>query len=178
MFPHFLDSRLADGSDVLALRACCLLPPGRFLVLISVWSWVGRRVLVQLEWIDQLKNPMTSSGIEPVTFRSTNCYICLLARPHNSMFILTSSLLLSLCCTRIVILQSDLLSLQRKWANTMLDHKLTSQRLANADVPLNTHLPHTHTRNSIAMIFYQKKCKLYEQTELQSHYHLSNLHSL
>jgi hypothetical protein len=45
-----------------ALRAGRPLPPGRFLVFISVRSWVGPRAIVQLEGLGQLKNPMTSSG--------------------------------------------------------------------------------------------------------------------
>jgi hypothetical protein len=34
--PHFLDNRLTDGSEVASLTSRPLLPPGRFLVLISV----------------------------------------------------------------------------------------------------------------------------------------------
>jgi hypothetical protein len=45
------------------------LPPGRLLVLISVGGWVDPRALVWLEGLGQLKNPMTSLGIEPATFR-------------------------------------------------------------------------------------------------------------
>jgi hypothetical protein len=52
-----------------ALRAGCPLPRGRFLVLISVRGWVDPRVIVRLEGLDKLKNPVSSSGIEPVTFR-------------------------------------------------------------------------------------------------------------
>jgi hypothetical protein len=44
-------------------------PPGRFLVLISAKSWVDPRTIVQLEGLGQLKNPVASSGFEPVTFR-------------------------------------------------------------------------------------------------------------
>jgi hypothetical protein len=34
-FPHFLDNRLTDGCEVVSLTLR-LLPPGRFLVLISI----------------------------------------------------------------------------------------------------------------------------------------------
>jgi hypothetical protein len=44
-------------------------PPGKFLALISVGGWVGPRAIVRLEWLRQLKNPMTSSGIKPATLR-------------------------------------------------------------------------------------------------------------
>jgi hypothetical protein len=44
------------------------LPPGRFLVLISVRGWVDPRAAVRLEELGQLKNPMTP-GIEPTTFQ-------------------------------------------------------------------------------------------------------------
>jgi hypothetical protein len=49
-----------------APRAGRPLPPGRFLVLISVR--VDPRAIVRLEGLGQLKNPMTS-GFEPATFR-------------------------------------------------------------------------------------------------------------
>jgi hypothetical protein len=46
-----------------ALSAGRPLPPGRFLVLISVRGWVDPTAVVGLEGSGQLKNPMTSSGI-------------------------------------------------------------------------------------------------------------------
>jgi hypothetical protein len=52
-----------------ALRAGCPLPSERFLMLISVRGWVGPRAMVRLEGLDQLNNPVTSSEIEPATFR-------------------------------------------------------------------------------------------------------------
>jgi hypothetical protein len=54
------------------LSASCAgrpLPPGKFLVLITVRGWDDLRAIVRLKELGQLKNPMTSSGIEPATFR-------------------------------------------------------------------------------------------------------------
>jgi hypothetical protein len=60
--------RLTDGVEVVSLtRRPPFTPPGRFLVLISVRGWVDPRAIVRLEGLGQLKNPMTSSGIEPAT---------------------------------------------------------------------------------------------------------------
>jgi hypothetical protein len=50
------------------LPAGRLLPPGRFLVLISVRGWVDPRAIVRLEGLGQLKKS-TSSWLESVTFR-------------------------------------------------------------------------------------------------------------
>jgi hypothetical protein len=46
-----------------------LYTPGRFLVLISVRGRVDLRAIVGLEGLDQLKNPVTSSGIKTVIFQ-------------------------------------------------------------------------------------------------------------
>jgi hypothetical protein len=45
------------------------LPLERFLALISVRGWVEPRAILQLEGFGELKNAMTSWGIEPATFR-------------------------------------------------------------------------------------------------------------
>jgi hypothetical protein len=65
-----LDSRLTDGGEVVSLmrRQTALYPPGRFLVLISVRSWVHPRDIVRLEGLDKLQKKSTSSGLEPTTF--------------------------------------------------------------------------------------------------------------
>jgi hypothetical protein len=44
------------------------LPPGIFLELISVRGWLKPEAIVLLEGLGRLENPITSSGIEPVTF--------------------------------------------------------------------------------------------------------------
>jgi hypothetical protein len=46
-----------------ALNAGRPLPPGRFLVLISVRGLVDPRAIVQLEGLYKFKNPMTSSNL-------------------------------------------------------------------------------------------------------------------
>jgi hypothetical protein len=51
------------------LRAGHPLPPGKLLALISVRVWVDPRAIVQLKGLGQLKNLVSSSGIEPRTFR-------------------------------------------------------------------------------------------------------------
>jgi hypothetical protein len=67
----FLDNRLTDGGEVASLtgRPAAFLPPGRFLVLISVSDWVDPRAIVRLEGLGKLKCPMTSLGIGTATFR-------------------------------------------------------------------------------------------------------------
>jgi hypothetical protein len=52
-----------------ALRACRPLPAGRLVVLIPVRGRVDPRAIVLLEGLGQMKNAMTSSGIESATFR-------------------------------------------------------------------------------------------------------------
>jgi hypothetical protein len=57
------------GMKFLALRAGRPLPPGRILVLIFVRGLVNTKAILRLEWLGQLKNPMTSLRIEPATFQ-------------------------------------------------------------------------------------------------------------
>jgi hypothetical protein len=52
-----------------ALHAGRPLPPGRFLVPISVTGRVVPRAIVWLEGLGQLKNTVTSSGINSATFQ-------------------------------------------------------------------------------------------------------------
>jgi hypothetical protein len=57
MLPYYLENRLTDGGDGVSPTRLLL---ARFLVLISVTVWVDSRAMV---------HPMTSSGIQPATFR-------------------------------------------------------------------------------------------------------------
>jgi hypothetical protein len=52
-----------------ALRPGSSLALGSFLDLISVRGWVDPRATVRLEGLGQVKNTITSSKIEPATFR-------------------------------------------------------------------------------------------------------------
>jgi hypothetical protein len=60
--PQFLDNRLTDGGKVVSLKRRPPLPPGRFLILISVRGCVDPRATVRLKVLDPSKNPVTSSG--------------------------------------------------------------------------------------------------------------------
>jgi hypothetical protein len=51
------------------LRAGRLLSPERFMVLFCVRCWLDPRAIERMEGLGQLKNPVTSSGIELATFR-------------------------------------------------------------------------------------------------------------
>jgi hypothetical protein len=59
---------VTDGSEVASLTRWPPFTARRFLVLTSVRGWVKPRVIVWLEGLDQLKNPMTPQGNKPVTF--------------------------------------------------------------------------------------------------------------
>jgi hypothetical protein len=52
-----------------APRAGRPLPPGRFLIFISVRGWINPRAIVRLAGLSQLRNPVISSGIELAIFR-------------------------------------------------------------------------------------------------------------
>jgi hypothetical protein len=64
--PHFLDIGSQMVVRLSALLASYPLPPGRFLVLISIRGWVDPKALLWLEGFGKLKNPL-KSGIEPMT---------------------------------------------------------------------------------------------------------------
>jgi hypothetical protein len=67
---HFLDNWLTDGSEVVSLMGW----PAAFYLQKDFWYSVlleaqsNPKGVTWLEQLEQMKNPMTSSGIEPTTF--------------------------------------------------------------------------------------------------------------
>jgi hypothetical protein len=67
--PHFLDSWLTNGGEVVSLMQHLPFTPRKIPGTYFCYrGWVNPRVIVRLEGLGQLKNPITSSGIELVTF--------------------------------------------------------------------------------------------------------------
>jgi hypothetical protein len=66
-FPYFVQNRLIDISEVARLTHGS--PSRRSLVFIAARGSFGPRAVVPLKGFGQLKNPLTSSGIETATFR-------------------------------------------------------------------------------------------------------------
>jgi hypothetical protein len=69
ILPDFLDIQLTDCGKVLSVTRRPSLTRGRLLILIFVRGRLDPRDIVQLEELGQLKNQVTSSGIEPDTSR-------------------------------------------------------------------------------------------------------------
>jgi hypothetical protein len=67
--PHFLDNQLTDGGEVVSLTHQPPFTPRKIHCTQSVRDYVDSRAIMWPENLGQFKNPMTSSGIEPATFR-------------------------------------------------------------------------------------------------------------
>jgi hypothetical protein len=65
----FLNNRLTDGSEVSLTRWLPFTPQEDFWYSFLIEAVVEPRTRERLEGLDEMKNPMTASGIEPATFR-------------------------------------------------------------------------------------------------------------
>jgi hypothetical protein len=86
-FPHFQTFGSQMAVRLSALHAGHILPPGRFVVLISVRGWVDPRAIVRLEGLSKLKRstwsgtrtgdlPACSIVPQPTTLpRAPSCYV-------------------------------------------------------------------------------------------------------
>jgi hypothetical protein len=69
-----------------ALRACRPLPPGTFLVLISVRGWVDTRLIVWLEGLGQSKKSVTPSWVELATLTACSIVSQATTLPRTPVF--------------------------------------------------------------------------------------------
>jgi hypothetical protein len=67
---------------------------------IWIWGWVDPKAIVRLERLGQLKNQMTSSGIEPVTFWLVAWCLIQLPNPSSCTVALGSTQALTEMSTR------------------------------------------------------------------------------
>jgi hypothetical protein len=108
--PHFLDNQFTDDGDLVSLTRRLLFNPGRFLVLISFRGWVDPGPYSAVGRIRQLKNTMTSSGIEPAIFRfvalcRNQLRYCLLPLHSYVLYLILSIFLLN--CFYILAVSSS-----------------------------------------------------------------------
>jgi hypothetical protein len=152
-----------------ALRGGRPLPRGKFPVLISVRCWVDPGAILWLEGLSHLENPVTSSGIEPATFRLVaQCLNELRYRVSHSFYVLWSKELLCSAAMHAATVTVPYMKrepvrciLSRKYWSHLRSRKLFSVQCADlvhiSQWPPSTGLV-THTAKYLCVLNMLKLC--------------------
>jgi hypothetical protein len=98
--PHFSENRHTDGGEVFSLMRHLPFNPRKIPGTHFCYRLSQPKAITWLEGLDELKNPMTSSGIKPAIFQLVSqCLNLLCYKGYRQEIIFTSSFTWLLCKT-------------------------------------------------------------------------------